>query len=155
MRKKLLSRNEYDEWIEGIPKGACTFCQWQEYQIPLKEFDNWVWIANIAPYWHWHTMIFPKRHFVRLEEMNLEETGELMKALKYAEDKYRQANLRTKDGQLIKNYVYFWRFRTRDRVGNERKCAHFHLHFAPQIEHSWDPTLEKDAHLCDVVGKLK
>lgn len=152
--KKLMNRNNYDKWVETLPKDICTFCEWREYQIPLKEFDDWVWIANISPYWHWHTMLFPKRHFVKLEEMNVEEMGEMLRALKYAENKYKNAKLRLSNGDMIRSFVYFWRFRNADTVDGETKLEHFHLHFAPQIEHSWDPTLEKDAYKCDVVGRL-
>lgn len=154
--KKLLSRGrEYNTWKSKLPKGVCTFCEWRKYQIPLKEFDNWVWVANIAPYWHWHTMLVSKRHLVEFGEINIEEMGELVKALKYVQNKYNKAHLKDKNGKSIENFVYFWRFRKQLVIDGEIKCLHFHLHFAPQIEHSWDPTLEKDAHLCDVVGKLK
>jgi diadenosine tetraphosphate (Ap4A) HIT family hydrolase len=158
----ILTREQYDLWIETLPKGWCTFCKYDEpigvpkvKQKVLKRFDNWVWIANIAPYWYWQTMISPKRHFIEEQDMSVEEMGEKIKASKYVESRYLKAKLRDKNDKLIENFVYFWRFRRKDRVGGESKVGHFHLHFAPQIEHSWDPTLEADAYKCDVVGKLK
>jgi len=60
MTNKLLSRQEYDNWVSQLPKDVCTFCEWDKYQILLKEFEYWIWIACIAPYWRWHTMIVPK-----------------------------------------------------------------------------------------------
>ena len=108
---RLLSRKEYDEWIKSIPRDACTFCKYGEYQMILHEFDHWIWVANIAPYWYWHTMIVPKRHFVEFDEMTFKESSELPTVLAYTKKKFIDAKLNRKDGDLVEKFVYFWRFR--------------------------------------------
>lgn len=157
LKTRLLSRIEYDEWLKILPKNTCTFCEYKKYQIILDEDDNWVWIANIAPYWRWHTMFVPKRHFVEFSEMTPEELGDLMKIYKRAIAKFRFKHLKRKDGSPIKKYVLFWRMRDDllDKISGNIRPNHFHLHFTPDKDHLWDPTLDGDAHLFDIEEELK
>ena len=77
----MLSREEYEKWYKKIPANECTFCNWQKYQIVLKEFDNWIWIACNAPYWRYHTMILPKRHFVKYSDMSFSVSRNLTEGI--------------------------------------------------------------------------
>ena len=74
--KKLMSRVEYDAWLKGLPDNFCPFCDWRNSQIVLYEGHTWVWVANIAPYWRYHTMFIPKRHITELTEVTVTEMGE-------------------------------------------------------------------------------
>ena len=156
MLKKLLTRKQYDSWIKNMPAGTCTFCDWKDTQVVLKEFDNWVWIANISPYWWWHTLIMSKRHFVEFDDMTFKEASELPTVLAFTKKKFIDAKLVLANGKVADRYVYFWRMRVdwRDTETGAIKPDHFHLHLAPDIDHSWDPILNKDAYKCDVIGKL-
>lgn len=151
--KHLMNREEYDKWFEKLPKDICTFCQWEKYQIILREFDRWVWIANIAPYWRWHTMIISKRHFVRYSDMTFKEAGELPFVFDYAEKKILDSELKRKDGSLIEKVVYFWRFRANrfDPVSGTVRPDHFHIHLSPDKDHLWDPIVEKSANEVNVL----
>lgn len=153
---KLMSRPEYDKWMAKLPAGTCTFCNWKEYQIILKEFENWVWIANLAPYWYWHTMIMSKRHFVKFTDMSMRENAELPTILDYIEKKFVDAKLVRSDGVDVEKFVFFWRFRLNrfDPISKTVRPDHFHLHIAPDKDHLWDSTLDLKAHTCDVLGKL-
>lgn len=147
-----MTRKQYDKWLSKIPQGTCTFCTWEENQIILKEFENWVWIACIAPYWRWHTMIISKRHFVEFHEMTFREAGELVEAISYATKTMLDAKLTREDGVEIKKVVYFWRFRADrfDPISKTVRPDHFHLHLTPDKDHLWDPILDKHPEKVDV-----
>lgn len=154
--KKLLTRAQYDKWMAKLPKNMCTFCEWKEHQMVLKEFEHWVWIANLAPYWYWHTMIMSKRHFVEFDEMSFKEAGELPEVLAYTKKKFIDAKLKRSDGKKVEKFVYFWRLRLNryDPISKTIRPDHFHVHLAPDKDHLWDSTLDKDAYKVDM-NKLK
>ncbi len=146
--KTLLSRQAYEDFLKKIPDEVCSFCRWKEYQILLKEYAHWIWIANISPYWIYHTMLVPKRHFIKLSEMNIVETIEYVECVEDVLNIYQKARLKRVDGTSIEKYVYFWRYRanTFDPISKNNRPNHFHLHFAPDKDHLWDPVIEKNAH---------
>ena len=148
---KLLSRPEYDKWIRSLPAGVCTFCEWQDYQVVLKEFEHWIWIASLAPYWNWHTLIMPKRHFVEFEDQTFKEAAEFLDVSIYAKRKLLDAKLKRSDGSLVEKIVCFWRFRANryDPISKTVRPDHFHFHTTPDKDHLWDSTLDQDAYKCD------
>jgi diadenosine tetraphosphate (Ap4A) HIT family hydrolase len=154
---RLLTREEYDKiFIPSIPKNVCTFCHWEKYQIILKEFQHWVWIANLAPYWWWHTMVISKRHFVEFDEQTYKENAELLDVLSHVKRKMLDAKLKRADGSDVKKIIHFWRFRANrfDPISGTVRPDHFHIHIVPDKDHLWDPILDEDAHKCDIVSKL-
>jgi len=153
---KLLSRPDYEKWLKKLQPNECTFCKWKEYQIVLKEFEHWVWIANIAPYWNWHTMILSKRHFEKYGDMTFKEAGELTSVIDYGEKKILESKLKREDGTLIEKVVYFWRYRFNrfDPISGTVRMAHFHLHLCGDRDHLWDRVVNPEAHKCDI-SKLK
>lgn len=150
-KKHLMTRVEYDEFMRGISADKCTFCEWQKYQVVLKEFDYWVWIANLAPYWKFHTMIISKRHFEKYSDMSFMEAGELVKVIDYGEKKMLDAKLVRDDGTLIEKVVYFWRYRFNrfDAISGTIRPSHFHLHLCGDKDHLWDSTLDTGANKWD------
>jgi len=146
---KLLSRTEYDAWMKTLDPEVCLFCDWRNTQIILKEFEHWVWIANLAPYWKWHTLIIPKRHIIEFDEQTYKESAELISVLAHAKKKLL-------DQTEIEKIVFFWRFRKNrvDAVSKTVRPNHFHVHITRDIDHRWDSTIEPDAHLVDIVGAL-
>lgn len=156
-RHKLLSRVEYELFLKSIPKNICTFCEYHDYQIVLKEGWRWVWIANLAPYWKYHTMLISKRHFTEYIEMDDFESVELKEMLNYAMGKYRNAELRRDDGTKIEKFVYFWRKRDNklDRISGTIRPDHFHVHIAPDRDHLWDDVIDDHAYKVDIVKSLK
>lgn len=157
MKIKLMDRKSYDKWVAGMKPGECTFCDWKHNQIVLKEGWRWMWIANIAPYWYWHTMLVPKRHITKMEEINDYEWMELKEMHTYAMNKYRNAKLTRIDGSDVDRYVFFWRQRDNpiDPQTGAFKPNHFHIHMAPDKDRLWDSILDKDAYKLDIVSKLK
>lgn len=151
-KPKLLTRAEYELFLQSIPENVCTFCEWKTYQIVLKEGYKWVWIANLSPYWNWHTMLIPKRHFTEFTEMTEFELSEMGEMLKLAMVKYRGAGLKRADGSEVKKYVYFFRKRDDrfDPISGNIRPDHFHIHIAPDKDHLWDTCLDKEPYNCDI-----
>jgi len=157
MKKKLLSRKQYDKFMKTLPVGYCTFCNWKDYQIVLHEGYQWIWIANFAPYWKYHTMLVPKRHFEEFGEMTNSEAVEFKQLLKLAMDRYESKTLYGENGDEIKNYVYFWRRRGNhfDSISGTQRPSHFHVHFVPDKEHLWDPIVSNKAHEWNIKELVK
>lgn len=152
MDNQLLTRQQYDEWLKTVPEHDCTFCQWPKYQTLIKEFKYWVWINNKAPYWYYHTMFVPKRHFTKEADMTMDEMAELLHIKEYAFDKVMEAKLvfpgGKQKGRPVEKFVYFHRYRVNrfDPISGTMRPNHYHDHFSPDIDHRWDTTLDKDAY---------
>ncbi len=74
--KKLISRTEYIDFIKTNTNSTCQFCD-IKYQILLKEYKAFYWLVSISPYFKYHTILVPKRHFENYGEMNEIEMNEL------------------------------------------------------------------------------
>lgn len=148
---RLMTRAEYDKYLKEIPSGACTFCD-PKTQYILKEFNNWIWIANIAPYWRYHTMIIPRRHFEKFTDMTFIEAGELTSVVDYGEKKIIDSRLLRKDGSLVEKVVYFWRHRVNnfDPQSKTYRPSHFHIHLSPDQDRLWDPIVDASANQVDM-----
>lgn len=143
----LMSRDEYDKWLSGLPGNTCTFCEWSKYQIVLKTTSHWTWILNRAPYWPYHTMLVPKRHVVQIHELSVVETGELFSIYSQAVSVLKKHEAMIPEKLRTGKYLFFWRYRdTQREVSDQRKVDHFHLHVAPDRERLFDPLLDEDAH---------
>ena len=160
--KALLTREQYDsEFIPNIPQGVCTFCDWKDYQRVIKESGYWVWIENLAPYWYYHTMFVPKRHFTKEADMTMAEMADLIKLKEYAVDIVMKSKLNYpsgKDkGRSIEKFVYFhrYRFNRYDPVSGTIRPDHYHDHFTPDVDHRWDSTLDKDAYKFSLKDNLQ
>lgn len=149
---RLLSRSEYEQWLKQLPSNYCAFCQWEPNQYVLKEGVHWLWIANLAPYWRYHTMLVPKRHVIRLTDLTVTETGEMYEMLEMSVDKLRAAQLRNVDGTPIKKFIFFWRLRddTFDYLSGNIRPDHLHLHVTPDRDHLFDPVLDGQAYQADL-----
>lgn len=147
-----MSRVQYDEFVKQIPNGVCTFCEWEKYQVVLKEFEHWVWIANLAPYWRYHTLIMPKRHFVKYGDMTFKEAGELTTVIDYGEKKMLDAKLTNGNGMIYEKIVYFWRYRFNnyDHVSKTLRPSHMHLHLTFDQDRLWDPVIDEEASKVDM-----
>ena len=144
---KLLSRREYEGWLKAMPPDYCAFCDWRVNQIVLEETPHWLWIANRAPYWRYHTMFVSKRHLRELGELNVSEVGGLVDIYTHAIERFRKAKLARADGTSIQKYVLFWRLRDNlmDVVSGNMRPDHFHIHLAPDKDHLWDPIVDEGA----------
>ena len=145
---KLMTRQDYEVWIAAIPDNECVFCLPDQYpQIVLKETANWYWIVALAPYWKYHTMIIPKRHYSDIHELPDKELIEMIELYKYAHHKLLKTDLRYDDGTPVYQYIYFWRVRDRTKnKGNIHKPSHFHLHLTPDRDGLLDPAMDLKAN---------
>jgi diadenosine tetraphosphate (Ap4A) HIT family hydrolase len=148
----MMSRAEYDDWIQTLPDETCTFCQWREYQVILKSTDNWMWILNRAPYWPYHTMLVPKRHVVQIHELSVIETGELFSVYSQVVEILVKHEAYIPEALRTGKYIFFWRYRDHQgEPSDQRKVEHFHMHIAPDRERMFDPLLDADAHTFDYI----
>lgn len=147
-RLELITRSEYEEWLARIPAGSCPLCEWRTYQFVLHEAKHWIWIACRAPYWKYHTMLVPKRHFREMSDVSIVEMGELVETYALVVTKLRSLRLAI-DGRPISKFLLFWRLRD-EPAGDPRvpaRLVHFHLHVTPDRDGLLDPVLEREA--CD------
>jgi hypothetical protein len=107
---ELITRAEYKVWLSQLGPKECPFCKWRQYQHLLYEGNYWLWVSCRAPYWKYHTMLIPKRHFRRLDQMTVVETGELIQTYGIALKKLRRSRLEI-DGQRVNQFLFFWRLR--------------------------------------------
>ncbi len=153
----LMRRDDYEQWITSVPSGICVFCHPNKYpQKILKEAKNWLWIAALAPYWPYHTMIIPKKHFIDVDELSHKQFQEMMDLYSFARKKFRAAQLHFNDGEPVYQYIFMWRIRDtgfQDYI-NIKKPHHLHLHLVPDRESMLDPAMDPDAHLA-VLDYLK
>lgn len=147
-----MSRNDYYSWLKDKPDNVCPFCEYEKYQLILSEGIYWVWIACKSPYWGYHSMLIPKRHVNAIDELKTKEREELFTLQGKILRIYLSAELFWPDGTAINNYMAFWRQRKAnfDPLIGADKLSHFHLHFVPEKEHSWDDIMNPDAHLIDL-----
>ena len=102
-------------------------------------------------------MLVPKRHFEDFLEMNDFEVVEMKEMLAFIMDIYRKSKLTRADGSEIKKYVYFWRKRDDnfDPISGNFRPTHFHIHIAPDKDHLWDTTLDKEPYKCDITKLIQ
>lgn len=158
-KNRLLTREEYYHYLKemevSLPSDYCPFCQ-DQGALMLKEFQYWELVFCQAPYWKYHLMLVPKRHFKEFTEMDKAEQEEFNKAIKYTLKVLQSAKLKYNDGKLVDVFLFFWRIRgqNRDPIALVRKTDHFHFHIVPEKEHSWESILDPDA--CNIdMGFLK
>lgn len=150
-RVNLYQRHEYN----GIKRDLDT-CPFDEGgfgtqdQYRLDENRTWLWLVNPFPYWRYQTMLIPKRHVERIEELTPEEFMDFQSQITYAMSRYSALDLRHPDGDPVKNYVMLWRTREKNQPNGVKILDHLHVHIAPDKEGRWDPILEDDAYRTDI-----
>src|SRR5680860_861547 len=109
---QLLSRDDYYAHTQGKISKMCPFCH--ERQIVLHNGKEWTWIASIAPYVRYHTMLVPKRHVTKVSELTVSEWKEfnlLQKKISNENKKKKVTGLKT--NKKIEKIIFAWRYRRR------------------------------------------
>ena len=149
---KLITREQYYATRKTANKdGLCEFCN--KEQIILHETNYWLWIAGLAPYWKYHTMLLPKRHIVEIHEINNKEWGELKSLEKSIIRLYKSSEIINQKNNLpLENVLVFFRQRLNlhNPVLNSRNLDHLHIHFTFDLDHFLDPISHSDAHEWDI-----
>jgi diadenosine tetraphosphate (Ap4A) HIT family hydrolase len=155
---KLLSRSEYYARRTELDPKICMLCSGE--QVVLQDMNNWTWVAALAPYWKFHTMLVPKRHISRIKELNVDEWHEFLMLQERIVEIYRDSGLKFTDGTKLENVLIFWRHRY--QLYNPKLKAnnvdHLHVHFACDREHFLDPISDEDASAWEIktfLGKLQ
>lgn len=142
---QLLSRDEYYAKRGDIPADVCVLCSME--QVVIATAKHWDWVAALAPYWKYQTMLVPKRHIAKVSDLSAEEMGEFLELHDQIVASYRDAEITFKDGTKLQNVLIFWRHRYtlyNDAI-NANNIDHLHIHFACDREHFLDPITEADA----------
>src|SRR5680860_660919 len=137
---QLLSRDDYYAHTQGKISKMCPFCH--ERQIVLHNGKEWTWIASIAPYVRYHTMLVPKRHVTKVSELTVSEWKEFNLLHDKISDAYQQKEVTWTDtDEEIENIIFAWRYRRRlkNKKLNTQNLDHLHLHIVPDRDHFLDP----------------
>jgi len=126
----LISREEYEEFVKSIPSGHCPLCKVNE-QIYLGESEHWVWIANISPYWKYHTMLIPKKHVHYLSELNKDELYDFQQFLKLVSKHLLKLGLKYDNGKKINQFLTMFRESCDNDDPSYYKTDHLHIHMVP------------------------
>jgi diadenosine tetraphosphate (Ap4A) HIT family hydrolase len=146
---KLLTRDEYYNWLLTIPSKTCAFCK-MENHIYIKRPKYWSLIFNIAPYWKYHLLLIPKRHVVSLSDLSSAEIKDMVRFQEIVQNNLLQ--LKSLDNRKPTTRVlFFWRYREDrlDPIYGVVKPDHLHLHAVPEQEHMWDDIVDQDAVCID------
>jgi ATP adenylyltransferase len=117
-------RSQYIESFKDEQSGGkCIFCEAAEKDISdlnnllVRKSENVIVVMNLYPYNNGHLMVLPKRHVGSLEEINKEESHELIDELMLAEKVLRKiytpqgfnigANLGRAGGAGIEDHIHF------------------------------------------------
>src|SRR5680860_886520 len=147
----LLTRDEYFKWLRSFPANYCAFCDMKN-NILIKDGSFWNLILSRAPYWRYHFLLVPKRHFREFSDINTAELSEFIEIQKLVKDMLTNAKLKHLDGKPINRFLFFWRFREElfDPIKGVTKSDHFHFHIVPEREHLWDAVIEDNATEIDI-----
>ncbi len=145
--QKLLTRKEYSEVISKFSKNYCAFCDKNFKQIEVRQTKEWNLVFNIAPYWLYHLIIYPKRHIEKMSEISAEDFEQIKFLYDQALGLYKDNKIKHKNtGKLIDQYVLIFRYReSTENNFKSYKVRHLHIHISPDCEDSFDPILDKDA----------
>ncbi len=75
-----MPRKAYYAFAKKLPKDICLFCEYESFQVVIREWKHWVLIQDIAPYFHWQSILIPKRHICSLDDFRPGEKREFWKA---------------------------------------------------------------------------
>lgn len=117
--------------------GDCLLCDASQ-QIVIQEFDKFLWISSISPYWKFNTMVIPKRHVEQFHQFTTEELTDLQEITEYVTEQYIRLDYHRGDEHPAHdNVIFFWRFR--DPARNVKKTAHLHLYVVPNPDQIFGP----------------
>lgn len=143
----IMERPAYHKWVSE-QTAPCILCNAEINPFVLRTFDNWVWVGSIAPYWEYHSMLIPKRHVELPSQLNGRELTEGFQLIDEIIARQNDAKLLWRDGEVIENWWFMWRFRQRKGTheGN-RTIDHLHLHILPDRDHHIDPMINYDGFM--------
>lgn len=151
MSGSMLPRKEYEDYIKTFPKEYCPFCDIQK-QIVLDESKFWFWIANISPYWRYHTLFVPKKCIKTLDQVSADEFLDYQEFHKKILKHILNLDLKHLDGKPIDQFITMIRERIENIPNGSKyyKPNHLHIHFVPDREGVERFVLDKNAVDIDI-----
>lgn len=150
-KKKLLSREEYERWMQSLPADRCLLCEPHE-QIVLGASEFWYWIANVAPYWRYHTMLIPKRHIRDMAHLTLDEFADFQRFEREIVNHLVGLGLQHQDGRSVDQFIMMIRVREKgiQNGSTYKKPEHLHVHLIPDKEGVGRFILNESANIIDI-----
>lgn len=143
----IMEREQYHKWISE-QKAPCILCNAHVNPFVLKDLKHWVWLGSIAPYWEYHSLLVPKRHVEKPSELKVSELMEGLSFLDTIVPKLNAANLTWRDGELVVNWWFMWRYRHKKGTNEgNRTIDHLHVHILPDRDHHIDPMICYEAFI--------
>jgi diadenosine tetraphosphate (Ap4A) HIT family hydrolase len=139
---KMMPRAEYDEFLKNTLKDVCFFCEYKEYQRVIKEWEHWMLLQPVSPYFENHIMLCPKRHVLRLHNLNDDEKKEFWDIDGKINIAYKKACISRLRMQL----------HIRDK--HTKSGEHLHIHYYEFKEGDFAFMLPEDAYLQDMDKKI-
>ena len=124
----MMKENSYKEM-------GCRLCD-PKKQILLGVSEHWVWIADIAPYWKYHTMFVSKKHIEDITEISTEQFTDLRSFYLKVKNHLLSLKLRYENGKLVDQFILMLRLRENNMPDGSTypKPQHLHIHFIPDHE---------------------
>lgn len=130
----MISREKYEKLMTNSSRGHCHFCD-LETQVVLGVSTHWIWIANLSPYWRYHTLLIPKIHKSKLNDTTQDELLDFMAFYPKIVRHLLDLNLKHKDGKPMDQFILMIRERYDNISGSTYyKPDHLHIHLAPDKE---------------------
>lgn len=142
---KLLDRKTYLAQQAKDKSGKCSFCNLKK-QIVIKDFGNWVWVMNIAPYQKFHTLLIPKEHREKFWDLNRDEYHDLSWVYNIVIKQYIKALPDQKRSIFLLRD--FWQL-------DSRHPEHLHIHIMPDHQNMLDGIQDPEASKIDVKEFIK
>lgn len=95
------------------------------------------------PYRKFHTMLIPKRHIAKFEELEASEILEMHEIFKEIESYYLKSRI-VGDNSLYGDQLFFF-WRSRAVVIGKESVNHLHIHLCPKFEFEQGIVLQDDA----------
>ena len=129
---RLLSRKGYDELMKDGFSHNCLFCD-PNKQIVLGTSEYWLWVANIAPYWKYHTLFVSKKHKEDIAELTHAEFSDFQHFYSEIKNHLLLLKLKQHDSKPLDQFILMFRIREEDIPDGSiyPKPKHLHIHFVP------------------------
>lgn len=149
---KLISREKYHNKLKNSPVEHCALCDLKNDPLVIKHNNLWSLVLAKSPYWRYHVMLVPHRHFENFTDINKQECREFNTFYDFILEKFKSAKITHEDGSEITQFLCFWRLRNEkyDFTANVGKLKHFHCHIVPEKEYTIDKAIDKNAHKTDI-----
>lgn len=111
----------YEEWLKKN-RDVCPFCELKKSDI-LKENKSFYLIPARAAYVKDHLLVVPKKHKIKISQLNKKEFESLNNLVFYA---FKKLNKKYQDASIL--------YREGDKKKIGKSIDHLHIHIIPKMK---------------------